>query len=76
MSVRFFEVKNKSKFINMKDSAGCIIKNGDTIAQENSYPLTNSNGKTEVRFWHVINWYEGKKHLIGKNYSWYEGVIE
>ena len=72
MSIRFFESKNKSKFIGMKDSVGCVIKNGDLIAQENSFPVINSYGKTEVRFWHVINWYNSEKHLIGKNYSWYE----
>ena len=72
MSIRFFEAKNKSKFIGMKDSVGCVIKNGDLIVQENSFPVINSYGKTEVRFWHAIDWYNGKKHLIGKNYSWYE----
>ncbi len=34
MSVKFFEAKNKSKFIGMKDNTGCIIKNGDTIKQQ------------------------------------------
>ena len=65
--------KTDDEILGMRDSNNCIIKEGDTIAQENSYPLMkwNSN-KAEVRFWHVIDWLEGKRHLIGKDYSWNE----
>lgn len=66
--IRFFIVGKKSKFIGMADSLGHIIKEGDTMAQEGSAPL-NYDGKYKQRFWHVINWIEGKRCLVGKDYD-------